>query len=657
MTWLKTLAETYDAYSDSAGIFTNDQPILLPIFHSTFKAQIEVTIDGDGNFIDARKLEDGNDCITVIPVTEDSESRSSGIAPHSLCDNLCYIAGDYARYTESKEEKYHEKYMEQLTDWVNSDDTHLMVQAIYTYLLKKSLVHDLVDKGVLELDENGKLTDKTKINSQTQIKANVRFIVYEKNDMFKESAVWKNQELYQKYIQYCLHKAKTISLCYAFGDIVPCSYKHPSKIRDNGDMTKIISGNDEQGFTYRGRFATKEQAVAVGYVASQKAHNALRWLIQKQGYTKDDSAFVCWMVNRNMQLPNLMKDSVNAYNDIDDFDSMDLLNLVSSANLNKQDTGKHFADQFKLAVNGYAQKINLDDRVAVMSLDSATQKKGRLSIVYYDEMGGKQYIDAILNWQEHCKWKRWIRLEKSNGGNQTMLLECTPTPRDMALAAFGVLRSGRLDADSKVIRAAVKRLLPCITKIGVKIPRDIIKSAARRASMPESMKTSVSGSTDEFFVWKNNVLSVVCAMIRFNYEENDKTMENFLSDNENDRSVLFGRLLAVYDYMERRAMFERDENGYYKEQRPTNAKRYWNAFSNRPAKTSQTIRQNLIPYERKLSDFERNMFEKWTEEIMVCLAKCGFNNALLSEMYLPGYYLQMEDMQNYFKNYFNKKEQ
>ena len=157
--------------------------------------------------------------------------------------------------------------------------------------------------------------------------------------------------------------------------------------------------------------------------------------------------------------------------------------------------------------------------------------------------------------------------------------------------------------------------------------------------MPESMSD---------FVWRNDVLSVACAMIRYNYEKGDGLMENFLRDNADDRNVLFGRLLAVYDYMERRAMNGREADGAYKEQRVTNAKRYWNAYSSRPAKTAQTIRQNLVSYEKKLSDYERKMFEEWMEEIMICLTKSGYDNAGLSEMYLPGYYLQLDEMKNLF---------
>jgi CRISPR-associated protein Csd1 len=129
-------------------------------------------------------------------------------------------------------------------------------------------------------------------------------------------------------------------------------------------------------------------------------------------------------------------------------------------------------------------------------------------------------------------------------------------------------------------------------------------------------------------------------------------MDNFLQDNGKDRNVLFGRLLAVYDYMEQRAMYERDENGKVKEGRTTNAKRYWNAYSSRPARTSKTIRENLIAYERKLNDYERKKFEEWTGEIMTQFAESQFDNTALTELYLPGYYQQIE----YMKKSFQKKD-
>ncbi len=640
MAWLKTLADTYDIYSDLAGVDKNGQAVLLPISHSTFNAQIEVTIDKDGNFVDAQKLAKGIGVVTVIPVTEDSAARSSGIAPHPLCDKLCYIAGDYTDYTGDDKIKYYDAYMEQLQNWAESDFTHPMVQAVYRYLVKKSLICDLTAKKALLLDDNGKLTDDIKIHGQGQTGANVRFRVFGAG---KPQEIWKSQEVYKKYSAYYQQKSEEKKLCYITGKMESCSDKHPSKIRNSADKAKLISGNDESGFTYRGRFTAKEQAVSVGYDASQKAHNVLRWLIQKQGYTRDESAIVCWLVNREMPIPDMMKDSINAYRDVDDFDfDFDDIGIDYAAADNKHDTGKYIAEQFNNAVNGYAGKIKQDDKIAIIALDAATT--GRLSVVYYDEMGGKQYMDAILNWHRHCNWRRTVKIENSEAENRKITCECTPSPRDMALAAFGVQRSEWLEADSKLIRATIKRLLPCITGKRAEIPSDIIRAAARRASMPQTMSD---------YIWYNDTLCVACAMIRFNYEKGDRTMDNFLNDNINDRNVLFGRLLAVYDYMEQRAMFEYDENGKVKERRTTNAKRYWNAYSSRPAKTFKTIRQNLIAYEKRLNDFELSKFEEWTGEIMAYLSEKGFDNTALSEMYLPGYYQQME----YMKKAFQKREQ
>ena len=642
MAWLKTLAETYDVYADLAGVDKNGQAVLLPISHSTFNAQLEVTLDEEGKFQGARKLDKGKDAVTIIPVTEDSAARSNGIAPHPLCDKLCYIAGDYDLYTGDDKEQCFEAYIKQLRDWTDSDHTHPMVQAIYQYLKGGSLIKDLVTSKVLELDENGMLTDKNKIQGFGQTSANVRFIVRGNN---WPQEVWKNRELYQRYIAYYQQKTGEKKLCYVSGKMEACSEKHPSKIRNSADKAKLISGNDEVGFTYRGRFASKEEALSVGYETSQKAHNALRWLIQKQGYTRDESAIVCWMVNRAMQLPDIMENSVKAYKEIDEFE-LDFDNITMDLDVEKHDTGKYFAQQFYKAVNGYVGKIKANDRVAVIALDAATT--GRLSVVYYDEVGGRQYMDAVLNWQQHCSWRRTVKVGETEEGKKKITCECAPSPRDMALATFGVQRSEWLEADAKLIRNTVNRLLPCITRKGMKIPKDLIRAAAQRASMPQTMGE---------FVWYNDVLCVVCAMIRFNYEIGDLTMDNFLNDNLTDRNVLFGRLLAVYDYMEQRAMFEYDENSRGKEKRTTNAKRYWNTYSSRPARTAQTIKQNLIAYERRLKDFDLKKFEDWTGEIMNQLADNGFDNTALSEMYLPGYYKQMEYMKKTFRNQMSKGEE
>ena len=81
-------------------------------------------------------------------------------------------------------------------------------------------------------------------------------------------------------------------MCYVKGQAIPCSDKHPAKVRNTGDKSKLISANDTEGFTYRGRFVDKTQVVRVGYETTQKAHNALRWLIDKQGYKNGDQVVI-----------------------------------------------------------------------------------------------------------------------------------------------------------------------------------------------------------------------------------------------------------------------------------------------------------------------------------------------------------------------------
>ena len=83
-------------------------------------------------------------------------------------------------------------------------------------------------------------------------------------------------------------------LCYLSGKRESISYLQPKKIRNEGDGAKLISSNDKDNFTYRGRFATKEEAFAIGNETSQKVHNALKWIIRRQGGTYDTMVFATW---------------------------------------------------------------------------------------------------------------------------------------------------------------------------------------------------------------------------------------------------------------------------------------------------------------------------------------------------------------------------
>ena len=82
MGWINILCETYDNVygTDTAN---KAQVKLLPRFHTTQNAEIEVTVDMKGNFVDALVVPK-EDRITFIPCTDESAGRTSGAAkqPH-----------------------------------------------------------------------------------------------------------------------------------------------------------------------------------------------------------------------------------------------------------------------------------------------------------------------------------------------------------------------------------------------------------------------------------------------------------------------------------------------------------------------------------------------------------------------------------------------
>lgn len=102
MSWEEELINLYEKNSSQAGeiqykTFQKNGKVeripyvLLPPFHTTVTAQIQVTLSAEGEFLGAVKV-GSEDKLTIIPVTEKSGSRTAGKAPHPLCDNLRYLA-------------------------------------------------------------------------------------------------------------------------------------------------------------------------------------------------------------------------------------------------------------------------------------------------------------------------------------------------------------------------------------------------------------------------------------------------------------------------------------------------------------------------------------------------------------------------------------
>lgn len=191
----------------------------------------------------------------------------------------------------------------------------------------------------------------------------------------------------------CAIREKEKGLCYLTGNMEAISYLHSKKIRNEGDGAKLISSNDSQNFTYRGRFVSREEAFAVGNETSQKIHNALKWIIRKQGTFFDTLAVVTWESNR-LSMPRWNADTEVIASEYD-WDDEEPEEIISDGNAVT-------AEKFYRALRGYGKKVDNTSTMILLSFDAATP--GRLSMVEEMTLDSARYLENIKKWHESCNW-------------------------------------------------------------------------------------------------------------------------------------------------------------------------------------------------------------------------------------------------------------
>ncbi|MCY7487452.1 type I-C CRISPR-associated protein Cas8c/Csd1 [Paenibacillus alvei] len=629
MSWLLQLYETYEANLDRVGVIEkkrNEQEFtLLPISHTTQTAHIEVNVTEDGEF-HSSSFVDKRDASTLIPCTEASASRAgSKVAPYPLHDKISYVAGDYTAYGgQVKKEDPFTAYIEQLGDWASSPYAHAKVKSIYAYVSKGRLIQDLVEDKKLALDANNRLIGKWdkkyaslysekpqifSILTGEQDSAFIRFNVYSSGEHLDK--VWDDPEMYESFVQYYNQRLGAEKLCYVTGNMLPSTDKHANKIRNAADKAKLISANDTSGFTFRGRYSHSDEVASISYEVSQKAHNALKWLIQRQGKMIDQRVFLVW-ANDALYVPAPEDDTF----------SLDPTPFVVQR---KSYTNPELAQEVAKALDGYCNKLaSSDSKVNLLVLDSATT--GRMAVLYYRMMEKQQYFDRLLKWHTSCVWLH--RYRKDENGDFVQF-SGAPSTKDIAFAAYGS------KANEKIVKGLMERMLPCIVD-GRVIPSDIVRSAIRRASNPISM---------EKWEWEKT-LSIACALVNRELLNKKEGYEVALDKENKDRSYLFGRLLAVADVLERRVLDEesrRSGKPGSSHVRASNAIRYMNSFAQHPERTWKTIQASLQPYQARLGS-KGYYLSGIIDEIASAFHHDDFNNKPLSGKYLLGFYSQRHEL-------------
>ena len=614
MSWLLNLYETYEANLDRVGIiekrFNDREYTLLPISHTTQNAHIEVSITEEGEFHSAFVV-DKSDASTLIPSTEDSANRAgSKIAPYPLHDKLSYVAGDFEVYGgKIKKEEPFSYYIQQLKEWAESPYSTSKVKSIYSYLSKRQLIKDLVESGILHVNTNGYLIEKWEKEEESlfgekpqifsvvvggQESAFVRFTVYSSKKILPK--VWKDREMYDSFIKFYKQLLGKEDLCYVTGEMLPNTDKHTNKIRNSGDKAKLISANDTSGFTFRGRFNKSNQVASISYDASQKAHNALKWLINRQGKTIDNRVFLLWE-NDSQDVPDPFADTFSF-----PMEQVDAEEKIAFTN-------QEFAKQVGKALDGYMNNLYTKADVNIIIIDSATT--GRLAVLYYRNMDKELYLERLKNWHSTCTWTHRYR---KNREGAFVSFYGAPATKDIAFAAYGP------NANDKVVKGLMERMLPSIVDERP-IPQDIVKSALNRASNPVAL---------EKWEWEKT-LSITCALINKREGYNVALIKEL-----DDRDYLFGRLLAIADVLERRALGS-DEG------RSSNAIRYMNSYSKHPARTWKTIQDSLQPYQARMGT-KANYLSGLIDEVASRIKYEDFNNRPLSGKYLLGFYSQRHEL-------------
>jgi len=638
MSWMAKLYDTYDHIVNRCNNDGVARP--WPISHFVKNAHIEVVINNAGEYLSGRaKILDSIDSPTLIPASESSAGRSgSKIAPHPLCEELGYCASDYP---DAKKEKTKE-YMEQLNSWVNAHTSQSKISAIFKYLSKGTLWKDLSSE--FEFPLKIKKFDGTSQKIAAE-KVFVRWRVEEPGNPV--SGTWEDENLIDSWIAYDRENNSKDGFCYVEGSNGRTASNHPRFLRRPGDGAKLISSNDSSGFTFRGRFTdTKSsiekcglQAAGIGFDVTQKAHNALRWLISNQGTTigksKDNagSVVLAWAVS-GTEIPQPMEDIWDHLGDEIQEISTPLPEVGNKID-HSIDLGQSFANKLSKYMAGYQAKLKETDNIIIMGLDSATP--GRMAVTYYQEFFPKEYIERISQWHNEFAWYQRHTIEedvgKSKPVKKTVWPICAPSPRSIWEAIYGT------NVNDSLKKNTIERILPCIVEARP-FPRDLVLKAVQKASNRSAYKS------DEQWLWEKH-LGIACALYRGFCKRNLKQTEVFdmaLEENNCSRDYLYGRLLAVAERLEDIALNVAGEN------RSTTAARLMQRFADRPATTWRNIELALQPYIQRLKNnragFLHNIQMLWDEIIYKFTEGEFIKDKPLSGEFLLAYHSQRLELRS-----------
>jgi len=592
----QNLVESYDQNADA---LKKNYPLSTTSISNNSDMIAIIVIDGDGKFLEFDKFEKKSNATkkspgiplvnVTIPVTEESQGRSSNISPHPVFDQYSYLKGDGRKFVA---------YITQLKNYAESEFSTEQIKAIYKYVKEGSVASDLSKQ---------KLKDKTNILFKVEIPGN------------RQTKVWEDETFLDAWHQYYLsekgkrhderreaenklanprnlspddknkfeEKAKLkddVSIDYINGGRKQLiSISHPKKISNASANSKLVSDNDKTNYTFRGKFSESSEAVSIGYESSQKAHQFLRYLINDKDrrYSCGEQVIFSFTIGSTERLlpPPIEDNSIWGILQESQTKTQSGMQIQLRA-----ETGFDYADSLRNSLGGfgYGQAQKQHAKTAVVTLDAATT--GRLAITFYRELGRREYLEKIADWHDGCKWHQKFWDEKNA---RYIPFVGAPSVDKIIAAVHGRSRSANDEGYTKIKKAARERLLSCIFDEAI-LPKDYVTAAIRRSSNPLAITRSGKFDRSAF----EQVVSTTCALVRKDFLHRDKEDYKLsIEHDRTDRDYLYGRLLGAADKLEEYALSKKENPRVV-----TAAIRYMQAFAQHPFRTWQTIHNCLNPY-------------------------------------------------------------
>lgn len=646
MNLLKVLLTTYDQ-ALSCGVVDNSdtmkEPNLLPLYHSNRKSAtgkdiFVITLNEEGRLIKGSYLAQ-NEYI-VFPVTEGSINRTTNAAPHPICDEVSYLVSDGTKKGIEKNKLYFEVQEDIKAFLEQHNKQNIAFQAIYRYVRGNTLLEDIannITKGeAYNLDGSTVIYEEA--GKQTKVDLAKLFITFEIAYADKGIiTVSQDKELHQLYIEYVTaqNEAKPEQeYCDITGKKMYCISTHRGLV----GKAKLISISNHKD-TYFGRFTDGEQIIHIGYEASQKIHNMLKFLLDSDKYKHylgENSYCVSWLSYDLLaaQAP-LYEDQEVLQSDADNASDEEPVEEME----NDDTSAEPMKDEDVLlgyivpALTRYFAGVSerevteADDFFCVLIIEKSSN--GRMSVKYFQSFAISDIKERAQQWYIDLAWPHW------DVETQSRIMQA-PSLRKLINYTYGEEGDrGLICQQKKVVRKNLERLLPCVLT-GKPLPIDFYQTAVNRLKNRESY--------DKFW---DAALNRCCSIIK--KHKADKGYQVFDEKGalrmENSRSFLYGRLLATYEKLEMDAMSSNSKS----EGRITNAERLWSAMQSRPLQISVLLQRKSMPYQNSLKKRKMGLYvnyDKLLTELYTAIKATEENTlaarAVLKEDFILGYYAQKQ---------------